>query len=743
MSPDHDPIQAEGAIQAEGDPFAPGQESSRWRTVFDPKVLIAFFSSLIVFSMAIVDVGRSSPGPLSEAHGRESELAGRFGCADCHGGWRQSMARACMECHEAIEHQVDAATGFHGHLDGALALECGRCHSDHHGADVPLIQDHSFRLSGFEGRADFDHDFIGFGMQGKHLDLECAECHENADAAVLDAGEQRFVGLSKSCATCHEDPHTPSLGTRCDRCHVQASFDHLISDGHDRHLALIGGHADLDCRECHGEGERWSLEAHAADDLPRRNCKSCHSSPHAETFELGVAAREHTVRGQVCSECHLAPHTRFDDPDVRMSDAHHAASGFVLDAPHAEQDCAACHGGDDGAFQDRYPGRNAEHCAECHDDPHGGQFLEAYGVEGGSIVDGGDMSDCRRCHTATHFEPHTFDQVAHAQTRLALEGAHADTECAACHSLPAEALPEEGVRSFMGTELTCEGCHGDPHRGLLVAQAVRDAGGDGDHGSCAACHASTRFDAVDRESFRHGHFAGFELLGAHEQADCQACHPSSSAADELGRRFGFAGDSFERVGGCADCHADPHAGAFDREELPMAVGEREGCARCHTESSFRLLREPFDHGAWTGFELEGQHAQGDCTACHAPVEPDRHQGRSLGFAVGSNCVECHASPHREQFQGAPEEALDLTARECATCHGDSEAWHARSFDHELHSRFAPGESHAGVACDACHATESDDEGRFVRYRPMERECRDCHGFESGGLRVGERLNRDR
>lgn len=732
MSSEHDPI------RAEGDPFAPVEAPSRWRTVLDPKVLIAFFSSLIVFSMAIVDVGRSSPGPLSEPHARESQLAGRFGCADCHGGWRQSMARACMECHEDVEHQVDASTGFHGELDGELALECGRCHSDHHGAGVPLVQEHSFRLAGFDGRADFDHDFIGFGMGGKHLELECSECHTQADVAHIGAGEQRFGGLSKNCATCHEDAHTPSLGTRCDRCHVQESFEHLISEGHERHLALIGGHGGLDCRECHGDSERWSLEAHAAEDLPARNCKSCHASPHAERFELGIAALEGTARGRACAECHMAEHTRFDDPGVPMSDAHHAASGFPLEEPHAEQDCAECHAASGASFEERYPGRAADHCAECHADPHGGQFLADYGLEGA-----GDLSDCRRCHAATHFAPHTFDQVAHAETRLALEGAHADTECAACHSMPEEGLPAAGVRSFMGTELTCEGCHGDPHRGLLDHGAVSRAGGRGVHGSCAACHASTRFDDVDLAEFRHGHFAGFDLLGAHEQADCQACHPATSEADELGRRLGFAGGSFERVAGCVDCHADPHGGAFERAGLPLEVGDSAGCARCHTESSFRLMRAPFDHGAWTGFELEGHHAEASCTACHPSVDPGTNLGKSLGFAAGSSCVDCHAAPHRDQFLGAPPEPEGLAAKACASCHTDSVAWHARGFDHEAHSRFVPGASHSDVACDACHAKEADDQGRFVRYRPLERECRDCHGFESGSLRAGERALRDR
>lgn len=724
-------------IRSEGDRFAPGPEASRWRALLHPRVLIVFFSSLAVFSMAVVDVGRSSPGPLSEVHQRESQLAGRFGCNDCHGGWRQSMAQACLECHGNVEHQLGAMTGFHGTLPKALANECGRCHSDHHGADFGLIQEQSFVLAGFESSAAFDHDAVGFEMRGTHLELACTECHPNAEVGVLAQGEQRFGGLSSNCATCHEDTHEPTLGTRCDKCHVQEDFTSLEFPDHDRYLALVGGHGNLDCRTCHGESDEHSLEAHVGQKLPGRNCKSCHSSPHAERFELSLAAQMTTARGQICIACHREEHTDFGSSLDFVTARQHSASGFDLAEPHADQDCAVCHDPALSHYDERYPGRSAESCAQCHADPHGGQFEEVYALNGEP-----GATDCRRCHSATHFEPHGFDQVAHAQTRLELKGAHAEAECATCHSdVQLEASGE--VRQFMGTELTCEGCHSDPHRGLLERDAVHDAMDFGVQGHCAACHESVSFKATDRELFDHGDFAGFELLGAHAQADCQSCHPESTEADELGRRFGFAGGSFERVGGCADCHSDPHGGVFDQGQHVEDTGEITGCARCHTESSFRLLRDPFDHGAWTGFVLEGLHAEASCTDCHAPIDPEAHGGRSMAEAQGGTCQDCHATPHRTQFLGSPIELAQLgghtfESRDCASCHSDSEAWHAQGFDHDALARFALGESHAEVGCAACHAIEIDEVGTFTRYRPMASDCRDCHGFESGDLRGRDR-----
>src|SRR6185436_20681721 len=50
------------------------------------QVLIAFFSAMVVTLVAISDMGRTSPGELSEVHRRVGELAGRNDCSECHGG---------------------------------------------------------------------------------------------------------------------------------------------------------------------------------------------------------------------------------------------------------------------------------------------------------------------------------------------------------------------------------------------------------------------------------------------------------------------------------------------------------------------------------------------------------------------------------------------------------------------------------------------------------------------------------
>ena len=79
-----------------------------------PHLWIALFSALGVAFLAVVGVERTSPGPLSAVHEREAELSGGRSCRECHGGWRQSMAGACLECHAEIGTQIDASDGLHG-----------------------------------------------------------------------------------------------------------------------------------------------------------------------------------------------------------------------------------------------------------------------------------------------------------------------------------------------------------------------------------------------------------------------------------------------------------------------------------------------------------------------------------------------------------------------------------------------------------------------------------------------------
>jgi hypothetical protein len=222
---------------------------------------IALFSTAAVVLIAVVDTRSASPGPLASVHGREEKLSGDGDCSSCHGGWFSNMTESCSECHERIEQQIESHEGLHGALSRTQAVQCAACHSEHHGPSFALVNKQSFALAGSASIESFDHRLVGFDMQGKHLSIDCNECHEHAFDSALDKGELRFGGLDASCTACHVDVHEGKFVLSCTACHGQETWDELHSEGHEKHLPLIGGHGDVECRKCHEEDTPHALEA--------------------------------------------------------------------------------------------------------------------------------------------------------------------------------------------------------------------------------------------------------------------------------------------------------------------------------------------------------------------------------------------------------------------------------------------------------------------------------------------------
>ncbi len=671
------------------------------------RFLIALVSAASVMLVAVSDMGRTSPGALSAVHGREDELTGRSDCSACHGGFFTTLSEACLECHEAIRTQVAAGEGLHGVL-GARVEQCGLCHAEHHGSGSALVHRQSFALAGVPRLEEFDHRRIGFPMDGAHLPLECVACHENARVAVLPAGERRYLGLDQDCASCHEDAHEGRMELACASCHGQETWDGLHSEDHERFLPLIGGHGGLACLECHAEEGTHGLErlGGRGSKPSARACLDCHASPHAAGFVGGAALSAALSEPAACVTCHAAEHESFRDERLELSDGEHAFSGFPLEPPHAGLACEECHA-PQGEFAARHPGRRAEACSTCHEDPHGGQFEE--GPFAGQ--------ECTACHVPQHFEPHAFTVETHALAELPLEGSHLELECAGCHVDPVADEP----RLFHGTPSDCADCHEDAHAGFFTRFTDGTTGMRAPrNGECARCHDAQSFTRVSSARFEHGRWTAFPLDGAHEQATCESCHPRSGEPDSSHRTFGRVSEHFGPFEGCVTCHADPHLSAFDGAGQPPEVEGRAGCARCHSESSFRALPRGFDHGSWTGFALFEEHGAVGCTGCHAPLANPDELGRTWEHALGSACSACHSDPHAGQFQE------DGTG--CERCHDDA-ARRFLTFDHERDSRFPLREAHRDVDCAACHARGLVQGLEVVRYRPLPTECVDCHGAQ--------------
>lgn len=614
------------------------------RRLLHPRSWIAAASLGAVLVVAYVDVGRRSPGPVSGVHARVAELEGGAACAACHGGWSQSLSDACLVCHELIGLQIEAAEGLHGTLAEASAAitdarACGRCHGEHHGLSFTTVNTRSFALAGVADVLAFDHSRIGWQMDGRHTELTCVECHQHAGAGTLPEGARRFLDESQSCATCHDDPHAGQFALACSTCHVQTSFDQHVFPDHTRHLALVGGHADLSCRDCHDATNSHSLEVLAAERSrpSARGCSDCHESPHTAAMVEGLARQEGLPVARACSVCHTQEAAAFTVANLEFSVELHALTAFPLAGAHAEVACSQCHGDATRGADVHYLGTPMR-CEDCHGDAHRGAFA-AHVADLGAEAAG----TCAVCHGAERFAEVVSFEHGHF-TGFTLEGAHRESECAACHVTRSE--PDEFGRSFGRADErfplqagnldapsepgTCARCHKDPHDGMFAAPPGAPAATD-----CARCHGEVSFRAVV-DSFDHGAETGFVLAGAHRLASCGACHAPLAAPDRLGRTMEAAHGTR-----CADCHADPHGGQFQRPDVLLPEGETD-CGRCHDPgTAFRASR--FDHSWDTRFSLEGPHADLACAACHRVerTETDPRVGLVRYRPLGTQCVDCH------------------------------------------------------------------------------------------------------
>lgn len=226
------------------------------------------------------------------------------------------------------------------------------------------------------------------------------------------------------------------------------------------------------------------------------------------------------------------------------------------------------------------------------------------------------------------------------------------------------------------------------------------------------------------------------LSRAHAQFEgvmkCATCH------DLTGRGFK-----------CLECHdeiksrVERGTGFHGRAYKPSAT--EADCVRCHAEhrgpsaALILLDRSSFDHGAQTGFALEGKHRQQKCESCHTPgnmpvASRSEIKLKDLNHSflgLSSACTGCHQEPHQGQL-----------GTECLRCH-NFDAWKpAPGFSHSS-TAFPLTGQHLHVACAKCHAkragmrasamadadTSSDGNASqmTLRYKGLSFSgCQNCH-----------------
>ena len=505
---------------------------------------------LLILLLGIINTGNMQaadieqffmPGELIIGH---EELTSE--CTNCHVRLRDTTQnKLCLDCHDhkPVAEDIRQKRGFHGKDENARSLECKACHSDHKGRDARVV---------WLDKDKFDHRFTDYELDGKHKLTECGGCHlEN----------KKYRDARQKCFDCHseDDAHDGKLGKKCESCHNpsgwgKSAFDHDKTD-----FKLRDAHKKVNCNACHIGGKY--------KDTPKQ-CASCHAirDVHANRF------------GKKCASCHQEKgwdKTIFD---------HDKDTDYPLEAAHRDATCNDCHSPKYRVSDKKNEIRN---CYSCHrsDDAH----------------DGLNGKECQDCHVVRGWPYAEFDHAAN--TDFALNGAHDNLACEACHALGAETKE---------IDTACNSCHkqDDAHK--------REQGTE-----CNQCHREVAW--LQDVRFDHD-LTEFPLIGQHAAAGCESCH-ATSVFNDTGSQ-------------CNDCH-----GPDDVHE--KALGE--DCTLCHNPNDWLIWS--FDHDK-TDFELRQAHAELHCHSCHyKPLEDmDRSSWRCADCHrrddihngnFGNNCDKCH------------------------------------------------------------------------------------------------------
>ena len=422
---------------------------------------------------------------------------------------------------------------------------------------------------------------------------------------------------------------------------------------------------------------------------------------------------------------------------------------FLTSSPGALAQSHASLDNPDGCNTCHEPDRSisAAKCLGCHD--HGDLKARIDAGKGFHASPKAAGRNCKLCHQ--EHRGRSFDLMGwravggtqgfdHGLTGWKLTGKHAAVACNDCH----KSTDRQGLRTYLGADNTCGGCHKtQPHGPLRPAllrcdrchldtawtpqksnqqfdhDSSRDAAMplEGNHadvacskchpqakwklpawkGDCVTCHDSPHggqlFDtkkcnlchspaasSLAVVKFDHRKDAGYALQGDHAQLKCDACHTA-----RLGKR--------KPSGACETCHADDnrHGDRF------KAFGNPPSCTTCHSQRAWKK-QSVFDHGAKTAFKLTGKHAITDCRTCHRGTKPAEFEA----FQIANGCMSCHQ--HKQAHGGK------YANNECLTCHTEPGSKRMRDDSlerfHGAASRFPLTKAHAKVDCRRCHTNDT-------------------------------------
>ena len=332
-------------------------------------------------------------------------------CFECHAETNNPLTvfqdksriseNSCVSCH------TDVHNGEYGN-------ECVKCHRE-----TSFL---SLRSMDF-----FDHTVTDYPLEGKHVEVDCRQCHEKRFSTPIDFA---------ACKNRHDDYHRGEfrendVSPDCVECHsLENGFDYslyTLEQHQTTSFPLEGAHNATPCFACHvsEKEDRWSFRNLGTE------CIDCHQDIHE-----GFISEKYYPNNE-CKICHI-------NEAWTLINFDHSLTEWPLEGKHTEVDCRECHfvmSDNNTTFKQTFNKLGGQ-CITCHENIHDDTFA----IEG--------VTDCTRCHITDSWFPKRFN---HNRTSFPLEGEHAKIACSACHEVASENGETEVIYKL--GKFKCIDCH--------------------------------------------------------------------------------------------------------------------------------------------------------------------------------------------------------------------------------------------------------------------------------------------
>ncbi|MFQ5433153.1 MAG: hypothetical protein ACE5EN_11695, partial [Nitrospinota bacterium] len=324
------------------------------------------------------------------------------------------------------------------------------------------------------------------------------------------------------------------------------------------------------------EGITKCIKCHSiAAGIPNEKCLGCHK----DINRLVTAGRGYhsTIKDKKCIDCH-SDHKGRKKELISWNEKSfdHSKSGYDLVGKHTKTACDKCHVVKTKKGIKSYLGLDRA-CLSCHkkDDKHKGKLGK----------------QCEKCHRAAGWKNILFK---HEKTKYPLRGKHVKVDCAKCHA--GKKRGEFQVANFSSCD--APGCHDTKKRGNIHGKQFLGQ-------RCDDCHTVNGFKPP---LFKHENpkYKGYKLAGKHAKLKCETCH----------RKAPFGGVRHFKPIEYKSCDAPGCHDTKKRGNIHGKQFEGRKCDECHTTKGFK--EELFKHNdpKYTGYKLEGKHAELKCESCH-------------------------------------------------------------------------------------------------------------------------------